>query len=102
MYAVPMRTRLTQFNPIRTHSPTMSNVAIHIQDGVKVAAKSKPDGYTLLYVSPNEQAIAQAIGLKPAYNAEKDFSPITQFLRRPAVLVATPSLKVRTVAELVA
>ncbi|MFN0317288.1 MAG: Bug family tripartite tricarboxylate transporter substrate binding protein, partial [Burkholderiales bacterium] len=42
------------------------------------------------------------IGLKPAYNAEKDFSPITQFLRRPAVLVATPSLKVRTVAELVA
>ncbi len=70
--------------------------------GADLVAKSKPDGYTLLYVSPNEQAIAQAIGLKAGYNAEKDFAPITQFLRRPAVLVATPSLKVRTVAELVA
>ena len=70
--------------------------------GADLVAKAKPDGYTLLYVSPNEQAIAQAIGMKVNYNAEKDFAPITQFLRRPTVLVANPSLKVRTVAELVA
>ncbi len=70
--------------------------------GAGAVAKAKPDGYTLLYVSPNEQAIAQAIGMKVSYNAEKDFTPITQFLRRPTVLVASPSLNVRSVAELVA
>ncbi|MFN0039050.1 MAG: Bug family tripartite tricarboxylate transporter substrate binding protein [Burkholderiales bacterium] len=70
--------------------------------GADAVAKSKPDGYTLLYVSPNEQVIAQAIGMQVGYDAAKDFTPITQFLRRPAVLVANPALKVRTVAELVA
>jgi tripartite-type tricarboxylate transporter receptor subunit TctC len=70
--------------------------------GADVVAKARPDGYTLLYVSPNEQAIAQAIGMKVGYTAEKDFTPITQFLRRPAVLVVNPSLNVRTVNELVA
>lgn len=70
--------------------------------GADAVAKSKPDGYTLLYVSPNEQAIAQAIGMEVGYDAAKDFTPITQFLRRPAVLVVNPELNVRTVAELVA
>jgi tripartite-type tricarboxylate transporter receptor subunit TctC len=70
--------------------------------GADAVARSKPDGYTLLYVSPNEQAIAQAIGLEVGYDAAKDFTPITQFLRRPAVLVVNASLNVRTVAELVA
>ena len=70
--------------------------------GADAVARSKPDGYTLLYVSPNEQAIAQAIGLEVRYDAAKDFTPITQFLRRPAVLVVNASLNVRTVAELVA
>src|SRR5258706_3938441 len=70
--------------------------------GADAVAKSKPDGYTLLYVSPNEQAIAQAIGMEVNYDASEDFTPITQFLRRPAVLVVNPALNVRTVAELVA
>jgi tripartite-type tricarboxylate transporter receptor subunit TctC len=70
--------------------------------GASVVAKARPDGYTLLYVSPNEQAIAQAIGMKVSYNAEKDFTPITQFLRRPTVLVAPASLNVHDIRELVA
>lgn len=70
--------------------------------GAAMVAKAKPDGYTVLYVSPNEQAIAQAIGMSVGYDAAKDFTPITQFLRRPAVLVVNASLNVRTVAELVA
>ncbi len=70
--------------------------------GADVVAKSKPDGYTLLYVSPNEQAIAQAIGMQVPYDADKDFTPVTQFLRRPTVLVVHADLGVRSVAELVA
>lgn len=69
--------------------------------GADIVAKSRPDGYTLLYVSPNEQAIAQAMGLKVTYNAERDFTPITQFLRRPTVLVTPASLNLRSVADLV-
>lgn len=69
--------------------------------GADAVAKAKPDGYTLLYVSPNEQAIAQAIGMKVPYSAEKDFTPITQFLRRPTVLVVPATLNVRSVPELV-
>ena len=70
--------------------------------GADLVAGAKPDGYTLLYISPNEQAIAQAIGMKLRYDAQKDFTPITQLLRRPAVLVVNASLKVTKVGELVA
>ncbi len=69
--------------------------------GADLVAGSKPDGYTLLYISPNEQAIAQAIGMKVRYDAQKDFTPITQLLRRPAVLVANAALDVKSVAALV-
>lgn len=70
--------------------------------GADAVAKAKPDGYTILYVSPNEQAIAQAIGMKVPYDAAKAFTPITQFLRRPTVLVVPSSLNVKSVPELVA
>lgn len=69
--------------------------------GADLVAKSKPDGYTLLYASPNEQAIAQAMGMKLPYEAETDFTPISQFLRRPTVLVVPGTSSVRTVADLV-
>ena len=69
--------------------------------GADFVAGAKPDGYTLLYISPNEQAIAQAIGMKVRYDAQKDFTPITQMLRRPAVLVVNASLNVNSVSELV-
>jgi tripartite-type tricarboxylate transporter receptor subunit TctC len=70
--------------------------------GASIVAKARPDGHTLLYVSPNEQAIAQAIGMKLSYSAEADFTPITQFLRRPTVLVVPATLNVRSIPELVA
>ena len=63
--------------------------------GADAGAKSKPDRYTLLYVSPNEHAIAQAIGMVINYDAAKAFTPITQFLRRPAVYV-NAALNLRT------
>ena len=70
--------------------------------GADIGAKSKPDGYTLIYISPNEQAIAKAIGMTVPFNPEKDFTPITQFLRRPMVLVVNSSSNVHTVPELIA
>ena len=43
------------------------------------SCQGQASGYTLLYLSPNEQAIAQAIGMTVGYTAEKDFATITHF-----------------------
>ncbi|MSQ58233.1 MAG: tripartite tricarboxylate transporter substrate binding protein [Betaproteobacteria bacterium] len=68
--------------------------------GADIVAKAKPDGLTFTWASPNEQAIAKAIGMSVPYDAEKDFTPITQFLRRPMVLVVNAERNVGTLKEL--
>jgi tripartite-type tricarboxylate transporter receptor subunit TctC len=70
--------------------------------GVDLVAKAAPDGYTLAFVSANDQAIAQAMGMAVPYDAEKDLSPIIQFTRTPIVLVAAPGIKVDDAKALVA
>ena len=65
-----------------------------------VAAKSPPDGYTLMvqgasvWITPILQAMP--------HDAERDFAPITMIARDVFVLVVHPSLPVRSVKELVA
>jgi tripartite-type tricarboxylate transporter receptor subunit TctC len=70
--------------------------------GVDLMIKSKPDGYTVAFVSANELAIAQAMGIPVPYDAEKDVTPIMQFTRTPIVLVASPALPVDSAQALVA
>lgn len=70
--------------------------------GVDLMTKSKPDGYTVAFVSANELAIAQAMGIPVPYDAEKDITPIMQFTRTPIVLVAAPDLPVDSARSLVA
>jgi tripartite-type tricarboxylate transporter receptor subunit TctC len=65
-------------------------------------AKSKPDGYTVMYGSVQEQVLAPLLLAEVAYAPERDFTHITQFTRTPIVLVVSPRLSVRSVAELVA
>ena len=67
------------------------------------AAKSPPDGYTLLCgnVSTNainETTFAQTLQSKPS----RDLTGITKLVEIPHIIVATPSLPVESVAELVA
>jgi tripartite-type tricarboxylate transporter receptor subunit TctC len=69
--------------------------------GVDLVAKSPPDGYTLVIVTPS--FIINATGIKKLpYDSIKDFAPVTLFASSPLLLVAHPSLPVRTVAELIA
>jgi tripartite-type tricarboxylate transporter receptor subunit TctC len=68
--------------------------------GTEVAAKSPPDGYTLLVVS-----MAHAVNpwlYKLGYDPIKDFAPIGLLAKGANVLVVHPSLKVTNVAELIA
>jgi tripartite-type tricarboxylate transporter receptor subunit TctC len=67
-----------------------------------MVARAKPDGYTLMYGSIQEQVLAPLMLDRVAYDPNRDFTHITQFTRTPILLVASPALGARTVAELVA
>lgn len=68
----------------------------------ELAAKSAPDGYTLLLGTVGTHAINSALYPKLRYDPVKDFAPITLTHSLPRVLIAGPSVKSQTVAELVA
>jgi len=67
--------------------------------GTELAARSLPDGYTILL---GATALATNPSLyKLSYDAGKSFSPITQTVAVHFLLVVHPSLPVRTVAEFI-
>ena len=70
--------------------------------GAELAARSAPDGYSLLVGSSSTLVINPAMTRKLAYDTLKDFAPVTLLVRLPLVIVAHPSLPVRNTRELVA
>ena len=66
-----------------------------------LAAKSPPDGYTLLAVASGF-SISPAIYSKLPYDAQKDLAPISLVAQAPLLLLAHPSLPVKSVKELLA
>jgi tripartite-type tricarboxylate transporter receptor subunit TctC len=68
--------------------------------GIEAAAKSDPDGYTVLVTA---DAIASNPHVyKVSYDALKDLAPVIQLSRQPIVMAVHPSLGVKTLGELVA
>lgn len=65
----------------------------------EAVAAAKPDGYTLLVVTTSFAA-QPAIMTKLPYDTTKDFAPIALLADLPGVLVITPSLPVKTFAQL--
>jgi tripartite-type tricarboxylate transporter receptor subunit TctC len=70
--------------------------------GVDRAAKSPPDGYTLVLNSSSSVSIAPFSMAKMPYDPFKDLALITTVVRVPEVLAVNPQLPVNTLAELVA
>jgi tripartite-type tricarboxylate transporter receptor subunit TctC len=70
--------------------------------GVDRAAKSAPDGYTLVLNSSSSVSIAPFSMVKMPYDPAKDLTLITTVVRVPEVLSVNPSLPVNTLAELIA
>ena len=68
--------------------------------GKEFAAKSAPDGYTILVVP--ESIVSNAHVYKVNYDPLRDFTPVIQISRQPIVLASHPSLGVKSIAELVA
>ena len=69
--------------------------------GTEAAAKSPPDGYTLLVVS-GAHAINPSLYRKLPYDTVRDFAPVTMFTSGPGLLVVHPSVPARTVKEFIA
>ncbi|HKB81991.1 MAG TPA: tripartite tricarboxylate transporter substrate-binding protein, partial [Burkholderiales bacterium] len=69
--------------------------------GTNLAAKSAPDGYTLLIVS-FAFAVNPALYASLPYDTEKDFVPIVFAASTPNLLVVNPDLPVKSVKELIA
>jgi tripartite-type tricarboxylate transporter receptor subunit TctC len=70
--------------------------------GHAVAARSAPDGYTVLFASNSTFAIAPHLYKDLAYDNEKAFAPVAWTALNAQVLSVHPSLPVKTPAELVA
>jgi tripartite-type tricarboxylate transporter receptor subunit TctC len=69
--------------------------------GSDVAAKSAPDGYTILIATSSTHSIGPVLQKLP-YDPIRDFAPITHVANVPNVLVVTPKLAVRNLSEFVA
>jgi tripartite-type tricarboxylate transporter receptor subunit TctC len=72
-------------------------------DGIIAAdmvAKGNPDGYTLVFVSAGH-TIAHNFHRSMPFHPLRDFAPVAMVSTSPFVLVAHPSLKARSVAELI-
>jgi len=65
-------------------------------------AQAPADGYTLLVSDGPLLAIAPITMRKPAFNAEKDFAPVSLVGTAPLFLAANPRVKANTLDELVA
>lgn len=65
------------------------------------AARSQPDGYTLLAVASGF-SITPALYSKLSYDPIRDFAPISLIVQTPLLLMAHPSLPVKSVKELIA
>jgi tripartite-type tricarboxylate transporter receptor subunit TctC len=69
--------------------------------GVATAARSAPDGYTLVMGGSAALATTVTIYKKLPYDPSKDFAPLALITRIPFLLVVNPSLPVNSVTDLI-
>jgi len=67
--------------------------------GFDFAAKSAPDGYTVL-IAPDQVTSAPHV-FKVSFDPLKDFVPVIQLSKQPVVLAANPKLGVNKLSELI-
>jgi len=70
--------------------------------GAEVAAKSAPDGYTLLLGNAGPITVNPSLFRKLPYDSQKDLAPVSMIMSGLMVLSVHPSLPAKNVKELVA
>lgn len=69
--------------------------------GTEIAAKSVPDGYTMLMITTTF-AINPSLYAKLPYDPIRDFTPVTQLNFQPNILVVSASAPVTSIKDLIA
>lgn len=69
---------------------------------VTAAARSAPDGYTLLAAHTGEFSVNPALFREVPYDLERDFVPVTMISDTPMLLVASAQSGLNTFAEVIA
>ncbi|MGY8524447.1 Bug family tripartite tricarboxylate transporter substrate binding protein [Paracidovorax citrulli] len=69
--------------------------------GATNVAKAEPDGYTVLLGYTSEMVISPALIKGVSYRTERDFLPVAFAGSTPLVLVANPSVGVKTYGDLI-
>ncbi len=70
--------------------------------GTVVAAKGKPDGYTLMLTADSSMVINPALYKSTGFDPLKDFLPVSTVATAGYVLVANPAFPAKNIAEFVA
>ena len=70
--------------------------------GTEMAARSAPDGYTLLLGTMSTHAVNPAFSRHVPYDPVKDFAPVSLVVSAPQMLAVHPTLPARTAKELIA
>jgi tripartite-type tricarboxylate transporter receptor subunit TctC len=70
--------------------------------GSELAAKSAPDGYTLLVAVASPLAVGPAVYPKLGFHPVRDFAPIARIATIPYIMAVHPSLPVNNAQELIA
>jgi tripartite-type tricarboxylate transporter receptor subunit TctC len=70
--------------------------------GTEIAARSAPDGYTLLFGQVSSLAINPTLMKNIGYDPFKDFAPVTLLVTGPHLLVVNAGVPANTLKELVA
>jgi tripartite-type tricarboxylate transporter receptor subunit TctC len=65
-------------------------------------ANSAPDGHTLLVSTSSAMAINLTLFRQVTYDPERDFVPISLYVKSPFILVVNPDLPVKSVPDLIA
>ncbi|MDP2238753.1 MAG: tripartite tricarboxylate transporter substrate binding protein [Burkholderiales bacterium] len=68
--------------------------------GLEIAAKTPPDGYTLL-LATIANTISASLYAKLNYDLVRDFAPVTLLATTPHIVVVHPSLPVKSARELI-
>jgi tripartite-type tricarboxylate transporter receptor subunit TctC len=68
--------------------------------GTDIAAKSTPDGYTVLFTL-SSHTINPAIYPKLGFNTERDFLPVVTIASLPQILVANPDFPAKSVKDVI-
>jgi tripartite-type tricarboxylate transporter receptor subunit TctC len=87
--------RLSQQFVIENHPGAGTNIA------TEAVVRSRPDGYTLLAVSP-ANAINATLYQKLNFNFIRDIAPVASVMRTPNVMLVNPSVPAKSVPEFIA